>query len=146
MSEAPHTLKVQLIKENAKLPVRSTSDSAGYDLYSPVNGIILPGRQVLIKTGVKMIIPHGWCGQIWPRSGLAFENRIDKRAGLIDSDYRGEIGVILVNESEDTTFVFKEGDRIAQLVLVRHGSMTVEMVDSLEESERGEGGFGSTGN
>jgi dUTP pyrophosphatase len=145
MSNTTETLKVELVHPNAKLPVRSTSFAAGYDLHSPIDSLTIPpGEQVLIKTGVKVCIPQGWCGQIWPRSGLAYKNRIDRRAGLIDSDYRGEIGVILVNESKEP-FIVQKGDRIAQMVLVRHGDMQVVMVESLEESERGEGGFGSTG-
>lgn len=106
--------------------------------------ILRPGRRTLVKTGIAMALPRGTYGRVAPRSGLAFKHGIDVMAGVIDSDYRGEVGVILVNLGEDT-FVIKHGDRIAQLVIERfYPCYPFEVLD-LTATNRGHGGYGSTG-
>ena len=105
-----------------------------------------PGARVLIPTGLYLALPEGFEAQVRPRSGLALKNGITvlNTPGTIDADYRGEIGVILVNLSAEE-FTINDGDRIAQMVIAKHETATWEEVESLEETERGEGGFGSSG-
>jgi dUTP pyrophosphatase len=136
-------LKVELLNEHAKPPVRSSEHAAGYDIHCDANFTIQPGQQLLVSTGVKMEIPSGFYGQILPRSGLAVKHRIDTRAGVIDSDYRGEVKVVLVNEG-DQAVDFNAQDRICQMVIIPHFSGPV-VVQNLNITTRGEGGFGSTG-
>ena len=137
-------LLVKRISETAKLPVRGSRLAAGYDLSSAYD-LVVPARgKALVKTDLEMAIPEGCYGRVAPRSGLAWKNFIDTGAGVIDADYRGNVGVILFNHSEDD-FQVKVGDRVAQLVLERIYTPEVKEVDSLEDTARGEGGFGSTG-
>lgn len=137
-------MKIQLINEHAKIPTRGTPYSAGYDLYSTENFVILPGDRHLFKTGLKMEIPIGLYGRIAPRSGLAYKNGIDVLAGVIDSDYRNDVGVILINLSTDPVEI-KLGDKIAQIIFETHHEQQFETVSSLTDTVRGTGGFGSTG-
>jgi len=126
------------------LPKQATSYSAGFDLCS-AEGFVLPARkQKLFSTGFAFEIPKGFAGFIWPRSGMAVKKGIDVLAGLIDSDYRGELKVCLINHGFYPCPI-EMGDRIAQLVIssVWHGE-SIE-VSQLESTERNEGGFGSTG-
>lgn len=130
------------------LPFYQTPHSAGMDLYAAVEEDIHLGslERCLVPTGLMMAIPEGYEAQIRPRSGLAWKHGISipNSPGTIDSDYRGEIKVMLVNLSTDT-FVITRGMRIAQMVIASVVQMELQVVDSLEETERGEGGFGSTG-
>lgn len=130
------------------LPQFATSGSVGADLCAGVEKdvVIAPGERELIPTGFALAIPPGCEGQIRPRSGLALRHGITlpNAPGTIDADYRGEIQVILHNTSE-TPFVVRRGERIAQLVFARFETPEVCEVDELSETERGEGGFGSTG-
>lgn len=134
------------------VPARQTDGACGYDLQMSgqseggivQNVCIYPGNRLMIKTGFAWSIPDGWAGMICPRSGLAHKNGLDKLAGLIDFDYNGEVRVILINHG-DTPVNFSHGDRIAQLVIVPCMTQEVELVASLDATERGEGGFGSTG-
>src|SRR5690606_14491161 len=105
-----------------------------------------PLERVLVKTGLFIELPLGYEAQVRPRSGLAFKNGITvlNTPGTIDADYRGEIGVILINLSNED-FVIENGERIAQMVIARHEQATWELVEELSETERGVGGFGSTG-
>lgn len=137
-------LQVELLNPIAKPPVRGSSDAAGYDIHCDANFTIQPGQQAVLTTGIKMKIPKGWYGQILPRSGLAVKYRIDTRAGVIDSDYRGEVKVVLVNEGNQDV-VLNAQDRICQMVILPHFSGDVIVVPSVDATERGEGGFGSTG-
>ena len=138
-------IKIKNLTGFGVTPTRGSEQSAGLDLYSVDHGEIHPGGRQLIKTGIAMSIPDGFFGSIRPRSGLALNCGIDTMAGVIDSDYTGEIGVILINHS-DYLFSCDSGDKIAQLVIQRHHSdFEIEIVDSLEVSDRGNGGFGSTG-
>jgi dUTP pyrophosphatase len=130
------------------LPSPGSPGSAGFDLRAAVEAerVIEPGQRLLVPTGLALEIPPGWEGQIRPRSGLALRHGIGilNSPGTIDSDYRGEVSVILVNLG-DSPFTVKRGDRIAQLVIARVEPIEWEEIESLESSGRGGGGFGSTG-
>merc|ERR1719483_1048024 len=140
----PLKLIVKKLSENAVLPVRGSRDAAGYDLSSAVD-VVVPARgKALVKTDLAMIIPQGCYGRIAPRSGLAWKKHIDIGAGVIDRDYRGNVGVVMFNHST-TNLEVEVGDRIAQLVVERIAEPEVVEVDELPESVRGSGGFGSTG-
>ena len=137
-------LKVQKLNNNAALPKRSTAGAAGYDLCSAHNCTIPAKGKGLVKTGLSLSFPTGLYARIAPRSGLALKKFIDVGAGVVDADYRGEVGVVLFNHG-DQDFEVKMGDRIAQLILERIDTPPVEEVQALEETVRGAGGFGSTG-
>ena len=126
------------------MPTRATDGSAGYDLSSAIDCDIYPGQRLVVKTGFAWQFPVGLCGQIWPRSGLAAKHGIDVLAGLIDNDYRGEVGVVLINHGE-RAFHISAGDRIAQMVLIAPGSFVPELSLTLDDPGRGDGGYGSTG-
>ena len=135
-------------KSKHPLPEYATIHSAGLDLRANIDAPITlkPLERSLIKTGIFMELPVGFEAQVRPRSGLAFKNGISvlNSPGTIDADYRGEIGVILVNLSNET-FVINDGERVAQLVLAKHEQIEWATVSDLAESDRGTGGFGSTG-
>ena len=145
-------MKLKVInKSGFDLPKYETENSAGMDLRACFsngeNGtIIKEGERMLIKTGIFLEVPKGYEVQIRPRSGLAFKFGVTvlNSPGTIDADYRGEIGVILINHGE-VPFIVNHGDRIAQMVLAKCEQAEWDEVDSLEETKRGEGGFGSTG-
>ena len=143
-------MKVKVINEsNNDLPKYETENSAGMDVraHFPMEEIILePGERLLIKTGLKLEIPSGYECQVRPRSGLAYKNGITvlNSPGTIDADYRGDIGVILINHGK-SNFVIKKGERIGQLVFAKYERAEFELAEELESTERGEGGFGSTG-
>ena len=142
-------MQIKIInKSKHPLPKYSTAYSAGMDLRANTNEAIslLPQEKILVKTGLHLEIPQGYEAQVRPRSGLALKNGITvlNSPGTIDADYRGEVGVILINHSKDT-FYINNGDRIAQLVFAKHEQATLVQVSVLDESERSEGGFGSTG-
>lgn len=134
--------------ETAKLPTRATDGSAGYDLYAAGQYTVrVPaGEQMLIKTGVSISLPQGYEAQVRPRSGLALKHRVTvlNSPGTVDSDFRGEIGVILMNHGVGA-FEVKPGDRIAQLVIAKYEVLPWLEVDVLDETDRGTGGYGSTG-
>jgi dUTP pyrophosphatase len=138
------SLFVKKLSEKAVLPKRGSSHAAGYDLCAAHDGIVPSRSKALIKTDLAIMVPPGTYGRVAPRSGLAWKHSIDVGAGVIDEDYRGNVGVILFNLS-DVDFEVKEGDRIAQLVLEKIVTPEVEEVEELDESARGAGGFGSTG-
>lgn len=118
--------------------------AAGYDLYSAYDYIIPSAGKVIAKTDISIRVPDGTYGRVAPRSGLAAKHHIDVGAGVIDQDYTGNVGVVLFNHGQ-TEFVIKKGDRIAQLVCEKISYPEIEEVPSLNSTERGEGGFGSTG-
>ncbi len=138
-------MKIKLTDFNAHVPTKGSEHSAGYDLYSCCNGLVYPQERMLIKTGIVLEIPEGFYGRIAPRSGLALKNGIDVMAGVIDSDYRGEIGVILYNTDKNTPFHIKIGDRIAQLIIEKYYTFDLQEEQIINSTERGSGGFGSTG-
>lgn len=136
-------------KSKHELPRYQTSLSAGMDLKANLDGnriVLKPGERILIPTGLYIQLPEGYEVQIRPRSGLALKKGITvlNTPGTIDSDYTGEIGVILVNQS-DWEFIINDGERIAQMVLNEVPQIVWNEVDSLENTERGDGGFGHTG-
>ncbi len=142
-------MKIKIVnKSRHKLPEYSTVASAGMDIRANLDGDVIlgPGRRMLIPTGLFLEIPVGYEAQIRPRSGLAINKGISilNSPGTIDSDYRGEVCIIMINLS-DEDFVIKDGDRICQMVISRHERAEWINVDVLEETERGSGGFGHTG-
>ena len=142
-------VKVKIInKSENPLPQYSTKSSAGMDLRANLSESVLlkPLERKLIPTGIFIELPDGYECQIRPRSGLALKTGITvlNTPGTIDADYRGEIGIILVNLSSEP-FVVNNGDRICQMVVARHSTVEWESVEVLEESERSSGGFGHTG-
>jgi len=146
------TLRIQRLPhaEGLPLPAYETTGSAGMDLRAAVTGdapvTLAPGARALIPTGLKIALEHGWEAQVRPRSGLALKHGVTclNAPGTIDSDYRGEVGVILINHGAEP-FVIQRGERIAQLVIAAHAQAVIAEVDSLDATARGEGGFGSTG-
>ena len=137
-------LRVQRLNNNAALPKRGTEGAAGYDLCAAQSCTIPAGGKGLVKTGISVQFPTGLYARIAPRSGLALKKFIDVGAGVVDADYRGEVGVVLFNHG-DQDFEVKMGDRIAQLILEKISTPAVEEVSGLDETVRGSGGFGSTG-
>lgn len=142
-------MKVQVInKSKHPLPQYATGQSAGVDLRANLDGSIVlkPLQRCLVPTGIFMALPEGYEAQVRPRSGLAIKKGISvlNSPGTIDADYRGEVCVILVNLSSED-FVIEDGERIAQMVIARHEQAEWTEVDVLDETERGEGGFGHTG-
>ena len=139
-------LKLKKLSPLALIPQYQTSQSAGFDLHSIEDIVLLPGERKLISTGLSFEIPQGYEIQIRPRSGLAYKHGISvlNSPGTIDSDYRGEIKVLLINYS-DEEFEIKLGDRIAQAIIQKVIQAQFIEVDSLNNTERGNGGFGSTG-
>jgi dUTP pyrophosphatase len=138
--------QIQFVKisEHAVLPSRGSNSSAALDIHS-CEEVIIPARKfATIKTGLKLAIPEGYYGRVAPRSGLAAKFGIDTLAGVVDSDYRGELGCVLMNNG-DQDFKIEIGDRIAQLIIEKIITPEAVWVDQLPDTERGEGGFGSTG-
>lgn len=147
-------MKIKRIGEHdLPLPSRATAGSAGFDLRARLGVgenmcVLQPGERRLIRAGFAVQIPAGWCGLVCPRSGMALRDGITvlNAPGVIDSDFRGEIGVILANTDPSEPFMVCYGDRIAQLVLVPGATAAVlEEVEELDETARSTGGFGSTG-
>lgn len=130
------------------LPTYATEQSAGMDLSAAIEEPIelAPGERALIPTGLSIALPAGYEAQVRPRSGLALKHGVTvlNTPGTIDADYRGEIGVILINHGQDA-FTVERGMRVAQMVIAQHSNIDWDVVENLEESDRGEGGFGSTG-
>ena len=141
------TIKV-VNKGHQPLPQYATAESAGLDLRANLDTpiVLQPLEHCLVPTGLHIALPAGYEAQIRPRSGLAFKHGITvlNSPGTIDADYRGEVGVLLVNLSQ-TPFTINDGERIAQMVIARHEQAEFLPVELLDESERGEGGFGHTG-
>lgn len=163
------SIKIQLIHPNAKVPTKATSGASGYDVYAIEECIIPPNKilsclseisgcyeknsyaldahsPTLVPLGFKVEIPPGYEIQIRPRSGLAFKFAITcvNSPGTIDSDYRGEVGVLLINHGANS-YRMNVGDRIAQMVITKVPSSEFVVVEKAEETQRGEGGYGSTG-
>jgi len=134
------------LAEGAAMPTYQTEHAAGMDLRCAEDFTLYPNERRLIPTGLRVAIPPGFEGQVRPRSGLALKHGISmvNTPGTIDADYRGEVAVVLINHGADVV-TFNAGDRIAQLVVCPVARAELIVVDRLEETERGEGGFGSTG-
>ncbi|XP_046979176.1 deoxyuridine 5'-triphosphate nucleotidohydrolase-like [Schistocerca americana] len=144
MPTATATLRFVKLTENAFAPSKESSTAAGYDLKSAYDIVIPPRGKELVKTDIKIQLPKGCYGRIAPRSGLALKHHIDVGAGVVDEDYRGNVGVVLFNHS-DKPFNVQRGDRIAQLICEQIFYPDLEEVQELEDTDRGSGGFGSTG-
>lgn len=153
MSE-PQELQVLLLSPNARAPTRGSVGAAGYDLYAAEKTIVVKNSTVPVPTDIAVAIPDGYYGRVAPRSGLALKG-ITVRAGVVDQDYRGPINVLLSFTSSGkeklgmwimpTFYLVKKGDRIAQLILEKIATPPVRIVPELPPTERGSGGFGSTG-
>ena len=139
-------IKFKKLSPKATLPTRGSAQSAGLDLYASESATLYPGEWCAVATGLSMALPSGCEGQIRPRSGLALKKGLTvlNAPGTVDADYRGEVKVILVNHS-DSPVVLEVGDRIAQLVVQRVEMFEPVEVESLDDTARGDGGFGSTG-
>jgi dUTP pyrophosphatase len=131
-----------------ELPQFETAQSAGMDLRANIEGpvVLQPGDRALIPTGIKMALPDGYEAQIRPRSGLAYKHGITvlNSPGTIDADYRGDVGVLLINHGREP-FTVEDGMRVAQMVVAQYSQFQWHAVEDLDETDRGEGGFGSTG-
>ena len=141
-------ISVKLLDPRAKLPAYGSADAAGADLYALTDGPveIAPGGTALIPTGIAVAVPRGYVGLVYARSGLACKRGIApaNKVGVIDADYRGEVMVYLHNHSAEPQTI-EDGDRVAQLVITPYLTAQFERVDELGDTERGSGGFGSTG-
>jgi len=130
------------------LPQFETTQSAGMDLRANINApvVLQPGDRALIPTGIKIALPDGYEAQIRPRSGLAYKHGITvlNSPGTIDADYRGDVGVLLINHGREV-FTVEDGMRVAQMVVAQYSQFEWESVEDLDETARGAGGFGSTG-
>jgi len=142
------SLRVRRLDDRALLPTRAHSGDAGLDLYALDGAVLEPGERASVGTGIAVEISDGQAGLVLPRSGLAARHGIAlvNAPGLIDAGYRGEIRVLVLNTDRSSPFRLEPGDRIAQLMLVRVETSEVIEVEALAASERGHGGFGSSGN
>jgi dUTP pyrophosphatase len=139
------SLGIKKLTNDAIMPTRGSDGAVGYDLYSTEDTMVpCQAGRALVGTGISVVLPPGVYGRVAPRSGLAVKHCINVGAGVIDPDYTGEIKVVLFNHGEND-FEIKRGDRIAQLVLERCETPPVKEIEIIEETERGSGGFGSTG-
>ena len=138
-------LKIKKLDNSATIPEYKSSQASGMDLYSLYDSVIHPNGIQIVETGIAIELPKGYEGQVRPRSGLATKGiTVMNTPGTIDNDYRGEIKVILINHA-NTSFFITRGDRIAQLVIAKTYKVDLEEVEELNETVRGEDGFGSTG-
>ena len=138
-------INVKKLSENATIPTQGTKFAAGYDLYAAEDEVVFCGTRKLIKTNISMEITPGYYGRIAPRSGLAYKSGIDILAGVIDSDYRGDIGVILYNTDANVDFQVLVGDKIAQIIIEPCASVNFVKTNDLTSTKRGEGGYGHSG-
>jgi len=141
---SPASLYFKRLDPRATLPTRGSPSSAGLDLYAIEDLSILPGKRVLARTGLAVAVPAGFYGRVAPRSGLAVKNGLDVLAGVIDSDYRGEVCCALLNTGEET-LTLEQGSRLCQLIIEQIITPAPQWADELDETARGAGGFGSTG-
>jgi len=138
---------IQKITPEAKVPAYAHEGDAGVDLYSTIDHVLQPGARALIPTGIKMAIPHGYEGQVRPKSGLALKHGLTvlNTPGTVDAPYRGEVGVILINLDPKTPYEVKKGEKVAQMVFNKVEYAAFKEAAELEATTRGAGGFGSTG-
>jgi len=132
-----------VLEEGAKLP-QLEKGSVGYDLFSCESKTVPRGDRVLISSGIRISIPEGWYGRVAPRSGLSVKKNIDIGAGVIDPSYTGIVKICFINNGKDDYHI-EHGDKVAQLIFEKCGLPNLCVVEKLEETERGDGGFGSTG-
>lgn len=134
-----------LIRDTAKIPTRAHDTDAGLDLYAAESATVMAGSVTSMGTGFSLLIPPGYVGLIWPRSGLATKNGIDTMAGVIDAGYTGEIIVALTSHDDTEIHSIEVGDKIAQLLIQPIPAFTLNQVSSLPDTTRAKTGFGSTG-
>lgn len=144
MSSPLDVLRFKQLDERAVLPSRGSSFAAGLDICSIEDLVIEPHQRAIARTGLAMAIPHGFYGRVAPRSGLAVKQGLDVLAGVIDSDYRGELCCVLYNTS-DTAIALPAGTKVCQLIIEKIITPKAVWASDLEETVRGAGGFGSTG-
>lgn len=137
-------LKIKKLHVDAKMPSYAHHDDAGFDLFSLENCKVKVGERVAVPTGIAMEIPEGFVGLIWDKSGLAVKHGINTIAGVVDSSYRGEVVVALVNNGE-SDYTFEKGHKVAQMIIQKKETVQFEEVKELSDTVRGAGGFGSTG-
>jgi dUTP pyrophosphatase len=137
-------MKIKLNHPLAKTPTKGSSGAAGFDLYAVEHAVVAPGAHCLLATGVHFEILSSWYGRVAPRSGLAVKHGINIHAGVIDSDYRGEVKVAVINHG-NTPWEVRPGDRIAQIIFEKCWSGNLWEVDELSDTKRGTGAYGSTG-
>jgi len=139
-------IQIRLLDKNLPMPRYQHEGDAGLDLASRVDYVVEPGERATIPTGIAVAIPSGYAGFVLPRSGLASRHGIAlvNSPGLVDSGYRGEVAIVLINTDKREPFRIKRGDRIAQLVIQKVVEATTVQVSELDATSRGEGGFGST--
>ena len=140
-------LRIKLLDDGLPMPRYQHEGDAGLDLPSRIDLVIEPGERAFVPTGIAVAIPKGYAGFVLPRSGLASRHGIAlvNSPGLVDSGYRGEMAIVMINTDKREPFHIKRGDRIAQLVIQRVEEVSIIRVDDLDETSRGSGGFGSTG-
>ena len=138
-------IKVKLLSNQAKVPTQAHDSDAGWDLYSTQDVEILPGHRQIIPIGIALVIPEGYVGLIWARSGLSVKNGCDVLAGVIDAGYRGEIKVCLQNCDSINPIVLNKGSKVAQILFQEVPKFILEQVEELEDTSRGQSGFGSSG-
>jgi len=136
-------LKIKRLNPAAKLPGYGHAGDAGLDLYAAVEYVLGPGAVFAVPTGIKMAIPKGYVGLVWDKSGISLKG-VHRLAGVVDSGYRGEVQVVMINLGEEP-FPVKKGMKIAQMLIQPVAAFAVIDSDTLDETPRGEGGFGSTG-
>jgi len=137
-------LQVKFLSKHAKMPIKGSPQSAGFDLSSAEKTVVPSGGRAVVKTDLSIACPYGTYARIAPRSGLAVKKMIDCGAGVVDADYRGNVGVVLLNFGPNN-FEVNIGDRIAQLILEQISMVPAVQVEELTETVRGDDGFGSTG-
>ena len=137
-------LRFRRLDPKAVLPTRGSSLAAGLDIYAIEDLTVQPGERCLARTGLAVAIPEGYYGRLAPRSGLATQKGLDVLSGVIDADYRGEIGCLLYNTSNEATHLPAQ-TRICQLIIEKIATPTAVWADEISETKRGSGGFGSTG-
>ena len=140
-------IKLKQLDPDLPIPKYAHKDDAGCDLYSRLDLILKPGERALMPTGIQIAIPVGYAGFVQPRSGTALTHGISivNSPGIVDSSYRGEIKVILINLDKKKTVKLKKGEKVCQLTIQKVEKADFELVDDLDKTERGGGGFGSTG-
>ncbi len=137
-------VKIKKLNSNAVIPKYAHSGDAGMDLYSIENIILKPKHRIGVKTGISIELPRDYVGLIWDKSGISLKSGIKTMAGVIDSGYRGEIKIVLINLSSKN-YKIEKGQKIAQLLIQKIETPEIEIVDDLSKTSRGEKGFGSTG-
>ncbi len=137
-------LKIKKLRADATLPTYAHPGDAGLDIYTCESVSVEPGEKTVISTGIAMEIPEGYVGMIWDKSGIAIKNGIKTLGGVVDSGYRGEVLIGVINLSKER-YTFEKGHKVAQMVIQKKEDVVVEEVQELSDTSRGEGRFGSTG-